>query len=110
MGQAHFDSKWQIEKYVQSIGLPYTILRPVLFMDNYNWQRAAITNGVFTGMGLNPEKTVQMIAADDIGAFAALVFSDPQQLPGQDHRAGGRRTHRAADCRNLCRVIGARSG
>ncbi|NTU62699.1 MAG: NmrA/HSCARG family protein, partial [Chloroflexi bacterium] len=51
MGQQHFESKWQIEQYVQALGLPYTILRPVAFMENYNWQRAAISNGTFTGFG-----------------------------------------------------------
>ncbi len=71
MGQAHFTSKWEIEQYVQSLGLPYTILRPVAFMDNYNWQRAAITNGYFSGWGLRPEKGLQLIAVEDIGMFAA---------------------------------------
>src|SRR6266545_1535071 len=40
MGQKHFDSKWQIEQHIQELGLPYTILRPVAFMDNMNYQRA----------------------------------------------------------------------
>jgi uncharacterized protein YbjT (DUF2867 family) len=80
MGQAHFDSKWEIERYIQALGLPFTILRPVFFMDNYNWQRAAITNGTLTGIGLPAEKTLQMVALEDIGAFAALVFADPQRF------------------------------
>ncbi len=106
MGQAHFDSKWEIEKYVQSIGLPYTILRPVLFMDNYNWQRAAITNGVFTGMGLNPEKTVQMIAADDIGAFAELVFSEPERYLGKTIELAGDELTEPQIAGTFARVIG----
>jgi len=36
MGQKHFESKWRIEQYIHSLGIPYTILRPVAFMDNYN--------------------------------------------------------------------------
>src|ERR1041385_4678225 len=36
MGQKHFDSKWEVEQYIQSLDIPYTIFRPVLFMDNYN--------------------------------------------------------------------------
>src|SRR6188474_1540306 len=35
MGQKHFESKWLIEKYIQSLDMPYTILRPVAFMDNH---------------------------------------------------------------------------
>ncbi len=67
MGQAHFASKWEIEQYAQSLGLPYTIFRPVAFMDNYNWQIAAITNGMFTGFGLRRRRAssslLQMISA-----------------------------------------------
>src|SRR5258706_16436954 len=50
MGQKHFDSKWIIEQYIQSLDVPYTILRPVFFMENYNWSRAQILNGTFTSM------------------------------------------------------------
>src|SRR5687768_11494908 len=37
MGQKHFDSKWQIEQYIHSSSVPYTVLRPVFFMENHNW-------------------------------------------------------------------------
>src|SRR5919112_3623770 len=50
MGQKHFESKWQIEQYIHSLDIPYTILRPAFFMENYNWSRAYILNGIFTGM------------------------------------------------------------
>ena len=30
----HFESKWEVEEHVRQIGLPYTILRPVFFMQN----------------------------------------------------------------------------
>src|SRR5262245_4205833 len=35
MGQKHFESKWIIEQYIQSLELPYTILRPVAFFENF---------------------------------------------------------------------------
>ena len=40
MGQKHFESKWIIEQYIHTLGVPYTILRPAYFMDNHNWSRA----------------------------------------------------------------------
>lgn len=83
MGQKHFDSKWEIEKYIQSLDLPYTILRPVFFMENMNYQRAAISNGMYISLGLRPDKTIQMIASDDIGAFVATVFANPQEYLGK---------------------------
>ena len=106
LGQAHFASKWEIEQYVQSLGLPYTILRPVAFMDNYNWQRAAITNGVITGMGLRPEKGFQIIAVDDIGAFAELAFANPQEYLGKTLEIAGDELTEPQIAATLAQVIG----
>ncbi|MGE5377034.1 MAG: NmrA/HSCARG family protein, partial [Bacteroidota bacterium] len=78
MGQKHFESKWIIEQYIHTLGVPYTILRPVAFMDNDNWARPYILSGTYTGMNLRPEKGVQKIAVEDIGVFAALAFADPK--------------------------------
>src|SRR5258708_347803 len=64
MGQKHFDSKWIIEQYIHALDVPYTILRPVAFMDNNNWRRAYILSGTYTGMGLRPDKGVQTIAVE----------------------------------------------
>ena len=76
MGQKHFESKWIIEQYIHGLDIPHTILRPVAFMENYNWSRAQILNGAFIGMGLRPEKGLQLIAAEDIGVFTALAFAN----------------------------------
>src|SRR5215216_3722844 len=37
-GIPHFESKWEIEEHVRQIGLPYTILRPTAFMQNWEWE------------------------------------------------------------------------
>ncbi len=105
-GQKHFESKWQIEQHIHSIGLPYTIFRPVVFMDNYNWQRAGISNGIFSGFGLRPEKTVQMIAVDDIGAFVALAFERPQDYLGKTIELAGDEMTEAQIAATLSKVIG----
>jgi uncharacterized protein YbjT (DUF2867 family) len=89
MGQAHFASKWQIEQYIQSLGLPYTIVRPVAFMDNFNWSRPAITNGKFPSRGVRPEKATQLVAADDIGLLVAHVFAHRDQYLGKTIELAG---------------------
>ena len=89
MGQAHFDSKWEIERYIQSEGLPFTILRPVFFMENFDWQRAGILDGTLRGLGLPPDKGLQMIAVDDVGAFAAMVLTHPQDYGGKTLEMAG---------------------
>jgi uncharacterized protein YbjT (DUF2867 family) len=106
MGQQHFASKWQIEQHIQALGLPYTILRPAAFMDNYNWQRAAISNGTFTGFGLRPDKTIQLIAVEDIGAFAALAFQNQQAYPGKTLELAGDELTERKIAATLTKVIG----
>jgi uncharacterized protein YbjT (DUF2867 family) len=89
MGQKHFESKWIIEQYIHGLELPYTILRPAAFMENYNWSRAPILNGAFIGMGLRPEKGLQLIAVEDIAVFAALAFANRNQYLGRTLELAG---------------------
>ncbi len=105
-GQRHFESKWEIEQHIHSLDLPYTIFRPVVFMDNYNWQRAGISHGLFGGFGLRPEKTVQMIAADDIGAFVALAFDQPREYLGKTIEIAGDELTEAQIVATFSQVIG----
>ena len=34
-GIPHFDSKWEVEEHLRGSGVPFTILRPVFFMQNW---------------------------------------------------------------------------
>lgn len=82
-GIPHFDSKWEIEQHVRALDLPATILRPVFYMDNFNSPdfRSAILQGTLS-LAMQPDKTLQMIAVDDIGAIAALAFERPHEFIG----------------------------
>lgn len=76
-GIPHFESKVKVEEHLRSSGLQYTIGRPVFFMEN--WWRGfgeSICDGQLQ-QPLSPTASLQMIAVDDIGAFAALAFEDP---------------------------------
>lgn len=106
MGQRHFDSKWEIEKYIQQLGLPFTILRPVFFMENMNYQRAGISNGMYFGMGLPPTKTIQMVAVEDIGAFVALIFANRDEFLGKTIEFAGDELTEQQIADALSRVIG----
>ena len=79
MGQKHFESKWIIEQYIHTLDVPYTIIRPVAFMDNHNWSRAYILSGTFSSGDIRPDKATQIIAVEDIGVFAALAFANPKE-------------------------------
>jgi uncharacterized protein YbjT (DUF2867 family) len=106
MGQEHFESKWEIEQFIQSLGVPYTILRPVAFMDNYFWTQAAISNGMFFSWGLRPDKGLQLIAADDIGGIAAVVFANPREYIGKTLEIAGDELTEPQIAETLARTIG----
>jgi uncharacterized protein YbjT (DUF2867 family) len=89
MGQKHFESKWSIEQHIHSLDIPYTILRPAAFFENFNWERAFILNGIFNALGLRPEKERQFIAVEDVGAFVALAFANPDQYLGKTIELAG---------------------
>ena len=82
-GVPHFDSKWIIEQHITRLGLPTTILRPVAFMENNLYSRDAIIAGTFPTGGIAPGRTLQIIATDDIGAFAAIAFDRPEEFIGK---------------------------
>lgn len=81
-GIRRWESKWQIEHRIRALGLPHTILRPVRFMENQSNAAMGVRDGVLTDV-VKPEVPVQLIAATDIGAFAALAFADPDRYLGQ---------------------------
>ncbi|MGH9639044.1 MAG: NmrA/HSCARG family protein [Bryobacteraceae bacterium] len=81
-GIPHFDSKAAIEEHLRASGLPYTIVRPVFFMENWLGMRSMIDGGAIA-WPLTPEKRLQMIAVDDIGGFVAMAFEHPDRWQGR---------------------------
>jgi len=83
-GIPHFDSKHEVERYVQDLRLPYTILGPSYFMENL---RAPATlemlrEGVLA-MALPPHRGLQMMALEDLAAFTALAMELPEDFLGK---------------------------
>jgi uncharacterized protein YbjT (DUF2867 family) len=77
---AHFLTKFECEKYVQSSELPYTFLRAVYFMDNLKPKgQGASFHWAILPSTLGDKTTLQMIATEDIGWFAANAFLHPDQ-------------------------------
>ena len=81
-GIPHFDSKWEIERHLQASELPYTVLRPTSFMDDWEDERASIAQGVIA-LPLEPKVSLQQIAVADIAAFAAMAFEHPSDWIGR---------------------------
>ena len=87
-GIPHFESKREIEEHVRRIGLPYTILRPVFFMQNWEWMREMILGGTLA-QPLDPDRPFQHVAVEDVGAFAAIAFENPERWIGREVNLAG---------------------
>jgi uncharacterized protein YbjT (DUF2867 family) len=81
-GISHWNTKWEIEQHIRSLGLPATFLRPVMFMENHASEKYGVTSPTALLRMIGPGARVQLIAVDDIGAFAALAFADPDTYLG----------------------------
>jgi uncharacterized protein YbjT (DUF2867 family) len=75
-GIPHFESKFQVEEYIRSISLPYTIMRPVFFFYNYNGMRSMVENGTLF-QPLSPDTKLQQLSEEDYGAMVAEAFERP---------------------------------
>ncbi len=77
-GIPHFESKFIIENYIKDLELPYTILRPVSFFENFLIPQ--VKKGISKGKLIQPTKastTLEYISVEDIGKVTALVFKHP---------------------------------
>ena len=87
----HFDVKFEIEKYLKSLNLPVTVIRPVFFMENFKtWFKPVEADGKLTlNMAMKADTKLQMIAVDDIGAISAKIFDNPDKFIGKEIELAG---------------------
>jgi uncharacterized protein YbjT (DUF2867 family) len=97
-GITHFETKWEVEKHIRSLGLPTTVFRPAGFMETYHILEVEV--GLLKGKLADPirgDKPYQTIATDDIGGFVALAFDRPKEFIGLELEiAGSELTNREA--------------
>jgi uncharacterized protein YbjT (DUF2867 family) len=104
-GISHFDSKWEIEEHMRELDLPYTILRPVFFMQNWEMMREPILDGTLA-QPLDPDKRFQHVAVEDVGTFAAIAFEDPDKWIGREVDIAGDEQTMPEIAETFGRVIG----
>lgn len=80
-GIPHFDSKYEVERYLDSTTLKYTIVRPVSFMDNWRYAYEEVQGGEFVDPR-DASSRHQWIAASDIGFFVGEAFDNPTEWQG----------------------------
>jgi uncharacterized protein YbjT (DUF2867 family) len=106
-GIPHWESKWQIERYIRSLSLPATMIRPVAFMETYYVDQVEV--GILKGKLADPirgDKPYQTIATDDIGAFVALAFDRPAEFIGKELEIAGSELTNLEAAEVFSRVLG----
>ncbi|ERP89308.1 hypothetical protein Q670_02715 [Alcanivorax sp. P2S70] len=88
----HFASKWEIEQHIESLSLPFTMLREVFFMENFfepvmgNKGKKAINPALVLATldgCLNKDVPFHMVTVEDIARVSAAIFAAPETWLGQ---------------------------
>jgi uncharacterized protein YbjT (DUF2867 family) len=89
-GIPHFDSKYEVEKRLASIGVPYSIVAPAYFMENLlaPWNLPALREGKLA-LAMPADRPLQQVAVSDIGAFAAALIERREAVFGKRHDIAG---------------------
>ena len=84
----HFDSKYEVEKYIAKIGVRATVLAPVYFMENLYFGKEQLAKGIYA-TPLPPTRRLAQVAVADIGAVAVRLLEDPGRFAGKRFDLGG---------------------
>jgi uncharacterized protein YbjT (DUF2867 family) len=82
-GIPHFDSKHLIERHLATLGVSWTVVAPAVFMEQYTKPPTPqhLRDGVFA-RAMAPGQPFTLIAAEDLGAFAARTLTSPAEFAG----------------------------
>ncbi len=81
-GIPHFDSKYEVEKYIAKVGVRATILAPVSFMENLYFAKEQLAKGIYAA-ALPPTRVLAQVAVVDIGAVAVRLLEDAGRFTGK---------------------------
>jgi uncharacterized protein YbjT (DUF2867 family) len=79
-GIPHFESKYKVEQHIKDLGIPYTIIGPTFFMEN--WLSPGLEQGQLA-LPLSPSSILQQSALENIAEFSALVLESRKPFLGK---------------------------
>jgi len=82
-GVAHFDSANEIAEHVRDLDLPWTILKPVFFFENFETFAEDIVEDGQIALPLAEGVGLQMVSNDDVGHAAAVALANPEEFVGE---------------------------
>ncbi len=106
-GIPHFDSKYAVEEHLRRSGVAYAVDAPTSFMENFlqPFSVSGLKQGT-TGAGTSPDRPIQMVALDDLGAFVVHVLENPSDFRGKRINIASDSVSQAEAARVLSEVTG----
>jgi uncharacterized protein YbjT (DUF2867 family) len=111
--QKYWTDKWDVEEAVRHAGFErWTVLKPAFLMDNFAQPKAKfmfphLQEGRIV-TALRPDTHMQLIAADDVGAFARASILDPERFDHRDIDLAVEALTMSEAAATLSRVLGKR--
>ncbi|MFD3591619.1 NmrA/HSCARG family protein [Nocardia sp. NPDC058640] len=93
-GVEYYAAKEHLEAYLTAQRVPATILRPVFFMDNFaSFNRPVLDDSgtLVLNLAVREDIPLSLISVRDIGAFAALALTHPEEYLGRTVSIAGDR-------------------
>jgi uncharacterized protein YbjT (DUF2867 family) len=103
-GVPSWEAKVRVEEHVRTLGLPFTILRPMAFMElmtDPSFYPALGTWSVWPRL-MGEHRPVVWIAVEDVGSIAAIMFAHREDWLGRE-LALAADVRSLAECRSLYR-------
>jgi uncharacterized protein YbjT (DUF2867 family) len=88
-GIPHFDSAGEIDRHIRELDLPWTILKPVFFMENFEAFAEDIVEDGQVALPLAEGVDLQMVTNDDLGHAAAIALANPDEYVGESIDVAG---------------------
>lgn len=89
-GLPHIEQKYKVEQIFKQAGLPTTMLRSCLFMEEFwkKYTRPSILKGSFP-FSVQPDRPLHLITTKDVGRVAAYAMQHPDKYIGKEIELAG---------------------
>jgi uncharacterized protein YbjT (DUF2867 family) len=79
-GIPHFESKYEVEKYLREMDIKVSVVRPVFFMENLSFTASVENDEIVVRLPMPDGIPLQMVSVRDIGRAAAAALVNPDSI------------------------------
>ena len=111
-GNPGFDVRLDILDVVEASGIPYIVLQPTAYMENFfgPWTREELVDSDMFAYPTPNTVEMQWIATEDVGTFATYAFAHPELAPLNLKLSGPERLNGEGVAERFSRALGREIG